>query len=95
MEYLVEGNKFEISYSNLKNLYNYFCELSDEKFNEQLLEAAHFACVVSWFKELPNDTTIGDKGIVHELIHYILDKDEPLYDLQEIRRKFRKYLILS
>ena len=95
MDYFVEGEKYGLSYTTLREQYHRFCEMTDEEFGSVLLEVARFACVVGWFKELPNNATIGDGGIVHELLHYMSEPKEPLYNLEEIRKKFADYLNLA
>lgn len=95
MEYLVADEKYLISYAQLKELYQEYCAISDEEFIKKLPEITHFACVVGWFKELPNDATIGDKGIVHELIHLMHIPAEPLVNLKEIRASFKLLLKLD
>lgn len=94
MEYLVDGHKFSLSYQELREKYHEFCIMSDEDFMKSLPAAAHFACIVSWLKELPNDCTIGDKGIVHELIHLMHIPEGNTVTLQQIRELFKKNLEL-
>lgn len=69
IDYLVGERKYGLSYAELRERYREFCAMSDEEFLRKLPRAAHFACIVGWLKELPADATIGDCGIVHELVH--------------------------
>lgn len=61
---------------------------------DNLHEIAHLACIISYFKGLSNNATIGDKGIIHELIHLMTEPNEPTNDLQEIRGKFNQLIQL-
>jgi hypothetical protein len=94
MEYLIKGETFGISYRSLKEHYIRFCEMSDEEFMKEIVAAAHLACIISYFKELPHDDVTSDVGILHELIHLIHIPHEPTIDLQQIREKFKTFLQL-
>jgi hypothetical protein len=99
MEYVVndfkEGERrYSVSYSELKEFYNNFINLSDADFMKQLPEIIHFACIVSWFKNLPNDATIGDCGIVHELIHVMCNGNGNKYHFKKVRKQFKVMLQL-
>lgn len=94
MVYLVDDKKYGVSYSELREKYHEFINMPDAQFLKKINEALHFACFVSWFKELSLDQTLGDSGIVHELVHLIDIPDEPLVNLQEIRDKFKTMLVL-
>ncbi len=87
-----DGHTFNISYKEMKQHYIEFCEMTDDQFAKNLPEAAHLACIISWFKELSSDMTLGDTGIVHELIH-LIDGTERR-DLPRIREMFKEYLQL-
>lgn len=88
-----EGSQFTIHYRNLKYEYDRFCEMSDEDFLKILPDAAHLACIIGWFKELDNDQTLGDTGIVHELINLITGTGTAT--LADIRGMFKEYLKLA
>lgn len=95
MEYYVNGKKYTVSYKELKRLYLEFSEMGNKEFLENLKEAAHLACIIGFFKELPNEHTLSDQGIVHQLIHLLTDPDEPTNNLGEIRRQFNEILKLA
>lgn len=95
MEYLVNGNKYNLSYSDLKEKYITFKNMSDQEFKENLPDAAHLACIICYLKEIPSYNCISDEGIIHELIHLMTCPNEPVVDLQEIRELFNKQLELS
>lgn len=94
MDYNVDGIGYSVSYKELRSLYRNALELTDKEFMSRLPEMAHLACIIGWFKELGNDLTIGDKGVVHEIIHLMEEPDEPTNELNTIRRKFKDYLEL-
>lgn len=91
--YLEQDYRFIFSYPALKKEYNRFVDMSDIDFLNNLASAAHLACYISYIKELPPEDTIGDKGIVHELIH-LMDMDK-LYDVRAIREQFKELLKLA
>lgn len=69
MTYLVDDIKYHFSYPELETFYLQFKDLSDEEFLNSLTKIIHFCCFVSYLKELPNECTISDLGLIHELIH--------------------------
>lgn len=91
MIYLINEKKYNFSYKELKDRYHWFCNLSDTDFIIELPHVLHFACFVSWLKELKPIQTISDEGIIHQLTH-LLCLDEPLIGLQEIRQQFKELL---
>lgn len=93
MEYLVDGLQYSFSYRELKNKYNEIVSMSDSDFIGNLPEVLHFACFVSYFKELPNIQTISDVGIIHELIHLLHIPEET--DVKKVRELFERLLIIN
>ena len=95
--YTIEGRggSYGISYSELKEQYYKFIKMDDDDFLANLAAAAHFACIVGWFKEIGIDATIGDTGIVHELIHLIHIPDDASTSLLDVRRQFKELLLLA
>ncbi len=88
MEYLVDGHKYSLSYSELKEKYINISELPLEKFLLILPEVLHLACIISYLKEIPTYVTLSDRGLIHELIHLLHIGDEPLLDAEKIRQQF-------
>ena len=74
IEYLSDGSKFSLSYSDLKEHYLNICEMSDSEFLENLPDALHLACFICFLKEIPTYVCLTDKGIVHELVHLLKKK---------------------
>ena len=93
MEYILEDRKFNMSYQELKESYNSFCDMPDQEFLLNLPKAAHLACVISYLKEVPAYICISDLGIIHELIH-LMDEGTTT-PLNEIRNLFRDQLELK
>lgn len=91
MNYTIYDKTYSFSYKEIQNDYNFFCALSDKEFIDNLKIILHFACFVSWLKELPINDTLSDEGIVHKLVH-LTCLDEPLVDLKEIREQFNDLL---
>jgi len=88
MEYLVEGEKYNLSYSDLKERYINISELPLDKFLLILPEVLHLTCIISYLKEIPTYITLSDKGLIHELVHLLHIGDEPLVDAEKIRQQF-------
>lgn len=94
MEYLVGEKKYNLSYSDLRERYHEFCNLSDDEFKSRLSEILHFACIVSYLKELPNECTVSDEGIIHEISH-LMCFIHTFGELKLVREKFGKLLRLD
>lgn len=96
MQYIIKGsqNKYTFNYQEEKERYNYFVNLSDEQFLKQLPNALHFACFISYVKQLGLESTIADEGLIHELIH-LMTVDECKTKLSEIRKQFEELLKLA
>lgn len=87
MEYLVNGNKYSFSYRELKEKYYELSFLPLEDFLARLGEVLHFCCIVSYIKEV-NISTLGDEGLIHQLVHLLHISDEPLIDAEKIKEQF-------
>ncbi len=87
------GPQFSLSYSVLKEEHRKMVALSDAEFMTKLPAAAHLACIIGWLKELGPDATIGDEGIVHELIH--LMDGTGTTPLEKVRTLFATVLALA
>lgn len=101
IEYLVKDfgdskeRKYVLSYQELREKYYHFIELNDGDFLKELPDALHFACVVSWMKELGNETTISDCGIIHELVHVLTNGSGNKYHFKKVRKQFKHILKLD
>lgn len=93
MVHTVNDRKFSFSYCELREHYERLCNLSDEAFLVSLPEALHLACIVGWLKELGPEATIGEVGIVHELVHLL--HSGTTTPLEEIRSNFCLLLKLA
>lgn len=95
LDYNLDGSLYNFSYSELKESFAKYSNMSDSEFMENLPEIIHFACYVAWIKEIGMNAALSDKGIVHELVHLLAIPDEPLVDLEEIRNSFNTLLRLD
>jgi hypothetical protein len=94
MHYITNGKRYSISYKELKYHYNSLVSMDDQTFMENIPTALHIACIISFFKELSNDCTLGDEGIVHQLVH-ILTGDLGPTRLSDVREQFQILLKLD
>ena len=96
MYYLSENIKYNISYQELKEKHNKFCEMTHEEFEKNIVKALHLACIICFFKEIPTYVCLTDRGIIHELIHIIEGDDCISADrFIEVRKDFETVLKLS
>lgn len=93
--YVVDGLQYMLSYQDLKAKHEELCALTDASFLERLPEALHLACMICYLKETPSYICLSDTGIIHELVHLLHIKDEPLVDLETIRKSFQETLLLK
>ena len=94
MEYIVDGRKFSLSYTQLRTLYLDALSMTDEAFISDLPNLLHLACAIAYLKEIPASQCISDRGIIHQLVHLLAISD-PVIDLSEIRRQFTIDLCLA
>jgi hypothetical protein len=84
---------YALSYQKLREEHARLCALPDADFLRELPAALHLACIVSWLKELGAEATVGDHGIVHELVHQLhLGTETPL---GTVRAQFAQVLRLA
>lgn len=95
MRYLINGIEYLFDYSHVKSLYERYSTCTDDEFMDNLPNIAHLACFVCYLKGFGNDSTISDKGIIHELIHLMTEPKEPTNKLQEVRQSFNEKIKLS
>ena len=88
MEYIVDNKKYNLSYQELKEKYLIFCSLSLAEFLKRLPEVLHLTCIISYLKEIPSYNTLSDTGLIHELVHLLDIKDEPLVDAEKIKKQY-------
>jgi len=82
----------------LRQDYQKYSTMTPTQIKKNLAGLAHFACIVSYYKNVPSEHVIGDTGIVHEIVHLLHDPeitpDEEKASLRNIRKKVKKYLSL-
>lgn len=91
----MNGKSFSASLLELKREYRRLKKLSDDDFIKEIKKALHLSCIVSFIKKLDINDTIGDYGLIHQLIHLLDIPEEPLVDIREIRNQFETLLRLD
>ena len=91
MVYLVDNNQYSLSYTELKSWYLKIRDYSDIDFLRNIAEVLHVSCIICWVKEVSPDLTIGDKGLIHELVHLLHIPEEDKPDLKQVRELFDNY----
>lgn len=97
MQYVIDGSTYSLNYQQLREDFYFYRNLSDIEFKKKhnVIKALHFACIVLYLKEAGCEMTVGDKGIIHQLVHLLHIPDEPLVDLKEVRSLFNQVLYLA
>lgn len=92
MTYLVGDKKYSYSYSEMRELYYKFIGYSDEQFLQELTSILHFTCFIAYVKELPNECTLSDLGIIHEMVHLklLLEENFMIEDKEELIKQVRE-----
>ena len=93
MEYIVDGRKFDWSYSELRGLYHTYIKMTDKEFLANIPAILHFTVFACFVKEIPGYVCLSDTGIVHELVH-ILNHGSAggTTTLKDVRRLFKTTL---
>ncbi len=97
IEYRLEGYDgfYSLSYSDLREKYNEFVAMSDYEFKEKCVAALHLACVICFLKEIPTQYCLSDRGIVHELVHWLHIGDNNTTSFSDIRELYKTQLQLA
>lgn len=96
-DYKVEGSTYSMDYQQLKNHFEKFQSFNDSDFIENAIKIFHFASFVCYFKNIPTQTILCDKGILHQLVH-LIDEDTKEYavrEISEIRERFNTICALA
>ena len=94
-EYKREDKTFLFDRGLLEFQYRTFKKMNDKEFLENIVDALHFACYVSWLNKLSTEETLSDTGIIHELIHLTQTNTRRYQDIRKTRKKFNKLLKIS
>ena len=94
-EYKIGKTKYVLDYNLLMYEYSLFKNMSNDEFLENIIDAIHFACYVSYIKKLDTEQTLSDKGIIHELVHLTKENTKKYQDVTKTRKKFNKLLKVS
>lgn len=91
MDYLVEGKRYILSYSDLKTDYLDYVSMPDDQFFNDIPKVLHFVCVVSYLKEIPSNILVSDEGIIHQLVH-LLDgtSNDTNFNVERVKRRIRR-----
>lgn len=97
MQYKVYDKEYTLHYRELVEQYNKFTAMEDEEFMENLPAAAHLASIIGYLKEFDLDESIGDEGIIHQLIHLMECPEGYTEDssVKPIRALFKEKLFLK
>lgn len=85
---------FSLHYAELKQEHARVCMMDDEEFMTNLPEVTHLAVAIAYTKELGLDETLGDCGIIHQLLHLMHIPGEPQIVLADIRQQYKTLLML-
>jgi len=91
----VDGKMYSFNYQELKEKYFEINEMSDSVFSSRIPEILHFCCFVGFLKGLDSSILLGDGGLIHELVHLLHIPEEPLINLDEIRKNFKILMRLA
>ncbi len=75
--------------------YDKFKNMTNEEFIDNIIDVLHFACYVSWLKNLNTEETLADDGIIHELVHLTKKTTRKYQNIARTRKKFNKMLKIS
>jgi hypothetical protein len=95
IEYSFGEKKYGISYQHLKMKYEQFVSMTDSQFLLDLPNALHLACIICYLKEEPNERSVSDVGIIHELVHLMCIPDITEQEIKEARELFKTVLQLA
>lgn len=89
-EYKVEGSTYSMDYQELRNHFETFKNYNDTLFIAEAIKIWHFASFVCYFKNVPTEAILCDKGILHQLAHLIDEdtKEDAVREISDIRERF-------
>jgi hypothetical protein len=89
-DYKVEGSTYSMNYQDLKSHFEMYKGFNDGQFIDQAIKIFHFASFVCYFKNIPTQAILCDKGILHQLAHLIDEdtKEDAVREISEIRERF-------
>lgn len=90
--YNVGDKEYNYDLKRLQYLYVKFINCSDQEFIENIADILHFACYVSWVKEIDAEELMGDQGLIHELVHLLKSSTRQYVELESLRNNFEKLL---
>jgi len=93
-EYSIGETKYVFDKKRLKHLYNKYLNYSDQEFQDDAIDILHFACYVSWLKEIDANELLADDGLIHELVHLLKQNTRNYVNIETLREKFDKLLVI-
>lgn len=93
-EYKVGDTEYVFDKKRLKRLYTTYINYSNQEFVDNIVDVLHFACYVSWLKEIDADTLLADDGLIHELVHLLKQNTRNYVNIETLREKFDKLLVI-
>jgi hypothetical protein len=64
MEYIIDGKRFKLSYSELKEEYYKYASMCNEDFIANASKVLHLVCIIAYLKEIPNYLLLADTGLI-------------------------------
>jgi len=92
--YKVGDRQFVYDHKSLQYAFSTYQRYNNEEFLTNIVDILHFAVYVCWLKEIPSDECLADDGIIHELVHLLQENTIKHSNLENIRKKFNKTLII-
>lgn len=74
MIYLSDNKQYHLSYSELKDAYFTYKNMSNAEFFKDIPKLLHLICIICYMKEVPSDILLIDDGLIHQLVH-LLDNE--------------------
>lgn len=87
-KYKIGNKEYKYNPSLLRMHYEEFTDMSDADFIQSISRVLHFACFMSFVKNLSHIDTLSDQGIIHELVHLANENTRKYSNIKEIREKF-------
>jgi len=87
-KYSVGDKTYNYNYESIQYTQLEIINYTDEEFMDNLPRILHFACLMSYVKNLSIKDTLSDTGIIHELVHLLNEGTRSYVDLDSLRDNF-------
>lgn len=88
--YKIEESDYTYNPMLLQMHYDSFVQMDDEEFLDNILNALHFACFMSFVMKIDHVEILSDKGVIHELVHLSKKSTKQYTDIEIVRKKFKE-----